>query len=135
MNGFDRKELDIATGTVTSFEKHNFTFDTKLGSSLAYLEDVIHPAIVRKIEWCILIHFYEKKIQEEGNRYYKYSNIVLKFDQIRKLKNMNKLAVFDSSFVRYLLSVVFGEELNHATLDATKMKLVEGMFEGMKWMK
>lgn len=66
----------------------------------------------------------------------------IKGDQIKKLKDMQKSAVFDSSFVSTLVGAVFDKnvlkvssaygkssnfnEVSHCALDSAKLKFIEG---------
>lgn len=68
--------------------------------------------------------------------------ISLNGDQLRKLKNMNKAVIFDSTFVSFVLSAIFGDEvlkigsttdlLNnaHAQLDQNKLSFIRGIYLG-----
>lgn len=76
--------------------------------------------------------------QVEGNRHYEGPSIVLTADQIRKLKCMNKVSIFDQSYIGYLLAAVFDSDalLNlfnngnvpQTALDGSKLKFIEGNF-------
>lgn len=71
---------------------------------------------------------------------------MLRTDQIRKLKNMNKSSTFDSNFIGYFLAAVFGENLLmissadggnsngviYAALDAVKLRFIEGLLNKTK---
>lgn len=81
--------------------------------------------------------------QDKGNRSYLNSSIVLTSDQIRKLSCMSKSTEFDSMYVGYLLSVVFGDNVlkissakgtasnfnsvRHSPLDPIKLSIIESM--------
>lgn len=72
-------------------------------------------------------------------------------DQVRKLTAMNKSAEFDSKYIGYLLSIVFGEDIlkissahgtasnfngaRHVPLDAMKLAFVESMSEVSSYVK
>lgn len=82
-------------------------------------------------------------LQDKGTRHYPDSSTVLTSDQIRKLNAMNKSAEFDSKYVGYLLSIIFGDKIlkissrrgtssnfngvRHAPLDSSKLSIVESM--------
>lgn len=64
--------------------------------------------------------------------------------QIRKLKNFNKAPIYDSIFVGYFASVVFGDDTlkissaevgSHVGLDVVKMKFIEGVLNEKGWRK
>lgn len=67
--------------------------------------------------------------QIEGDREYLNSAVVLKREQIRKLKNMNKSSEYDSKFIRYMLSIVFGDDTlkNNESLDPEKLDFIQSM--------
>lgn len=82
--------------------------------------------------------------QEEANRSHLNSTVVLMSDQIRKLTAMNKSSEYDSRYVGYLLSIVFGEDIlkissaqgtddfNHdcyMPLDPIKLGFIESMYQ------
>lgn len=68
--------------------------------------------------------------------------VSLSGDQVRKLKSMNKSATFDSTFVSYALSTIFGDvvlkvssaggrpsnynSIRHNKLDENKLNFIRG---------
>lgn len=55
--------------------------------------------------------FFIQNYSQELDRFYPSLNIVIRGDQIRKLKNMHKSAEFDSKFISMLVGVVFDKDV------------------------
>lgn len=89
--------------------------------------------------------------QDEGNRFYLNSQVVLKSEQIRKLSAMRNSTEYDSKYVGYLLSIVFGDNIlrissakgsashfnsvRHVQLDPVKLSIVESMWLDFQFCK
>lgn len=118
--GFSYSNVAAASNSLTNIKQPFLKSDVGFGKFHTYVED------------------------EEGNRYYSNSSIVLKSDSIRKLKSMKNLPTFDHGFIGYLLTAVFDEEIlknisvagkpAHTALEEAKLKYIEGWF-GKEWSK
>lgn len=114
------------------------SFDKKFASKYGYIAKVEMKIVYSECQFADKVFSF----QPDESRFYVDPRIYIESDDVRKLKNMNKLGEFDSQFIGLLLDCAFEKEKlkrcsvggkqsnfngqSHEALDKTKLGFIQG---------